>query len=70
MKSTKKIESSVVAALVVVLKDCKNLFVSAGSLLKIALAALPKELLASLILLALAVFERQIARGDFDGWIA
>ena len=70
MKTPEKLDSSVVNALVAVLKDSKNLVVSSCELLKLTLESLPKHLLISLILLTLAVLERLIAKGDFDRWIA
>lgn len=75
MKTPRKRTSLVVVnALVAVLKDCKNLVVSSYRLVKATLAFLPKHLLVSLlvslILVALAVLERLIIRGDFDRWIA
>jgi hypothetical protein len=66
-KGKRKALRSVFSALV---KDVKNLAIDSWTFLTTVTALVPVELLASLILIGLAVLERRIIAGDLDRWIA
>jgi len=51
------------------LHDLHNLFTGLCKLVAAFVAILPLDLIVSLLLVILAIFERQIIQGAFDAWL-
>jgi hypothetical protein len=72
MKTNKNHSSSIIQAVIVVIKDLKNLAANSCKLLKAVIALLPEHLLGSLfvylVFISLSILEREIAGGRLD-WL-